>query len=158
MMMMMMMLSRCGASSRQRFSVVMCKLRRRGALSASISGSMPLSHFRITASQHLCMDDSPVCCLVGGAHHVTCETRRPLSACIVQNISTSLSDPPIVSEAHGNQLLYPEHRGGPGYGGFPKVGVPFLWVSLRGFYSIGGIKEVPLFLETPKMCRMVPSV
>ena len=34
--------------------------------------------------------------------------------------------------------------------GFPKIGVPFLGVPLRGFYSIRGRKRVvPLFSEMP---------
>ena len=32
---------------------------------------------------------------------------------------------------------------------FPTMGVPFFGVPLRGFYSIRGIQEVPLFWEKP---------
>ena len=33
--------------------------------------------------------------------------------------------------------------------GFPKIGVPFVGVPLRAFYSIWGIQGVPLFGKCP---------
>ena len=43
--------------------------------------------------------------------------------------------------------------GGGGGGGVPNIGVPCLGLPLRGFYSIWGVKGVPLFWEMPMSSR-----